>query len=171
MASAVDPSKPEDGQPAAKGELRANLAAAENELNHAGFTSHVPVNYNAADDHGTTQFSGIDVALGDKASLTTTVKTRTGNYTLALSDRDVYVRIDSAGAATLTVPSNTTVPLPLGTRVYLRQAGTGSVSVVGEDGVSIHTPMTLTLSRPHATAALIKVATDEWDLMGDLAAA
>jgi hypothetical protein len=37
MASAIDPSRPADGVPASKPELRANLAAARTEIEHAGF--------------------------------------------------------------------------------------------------------------------------------------
>jgi hypothetical protein len=37
MASAIDPSKPEDGVPASKEDLRSNLQAAKTEIEHGGF--------------------------------------------------------------------------------------------------------------------------------------
>jgi Pectate lyase superfamily protein len=66
MASAIDPSKPEDGVPAHKEDLRSNLQAAKAEIEHGGFAEGLsPANYgppatSTVKDH----LSAIDAALG-----------------------------------------------------------------------------------------------------------
>jgi len=98
-----------------------------------------------------------------------TVNTRTANYTLALGDAGAYVRMNLAGANTLTVPTNTTVAFPIGTVIHLRQTGAGQTTVSPFDGtVTINTPETSKLRKQGSSASLIKVGTNEWDLTGDL---
>lgn len=169
MASAIDPTLPLDNEAAVKGDLRANLSAAKTEIDHGGFSPNSPSNYTTADTKVQSHLTGVDNALGSKSNKSTTINTQAGNYTLALADADAYVRISSASTATLTVPANATVAFPVGAKVYVRQAGAGTLTIAAAGGVTLNTPTTLILSSQHATAALIKVATDAWDLMGDLA--
>jgi hypothetical protein len=91
--------------------------------------------------------------------------------TLALTDRDRYIRYTSGSAVTVTVPANATVAFPVGTEIHLRQAGAGQVTVAAAGGVTINTSETLLLRTQHATVTLIKVGTNEWDIMGELEAA
>ena len=95
-------------------------------------------------------------------------------YTLVLADAGQYVRLDD-GAATPNavichVPTNANVAFPVGTVITVRQVA-GQVEVRGQGGVTINTPETLLLRAAGSTAQLVKVATNEWDLMGDLEAA
>lgn len=91
--------------------------------------------------------------------------------TLALGDAGGYVRMDNSSANTVTVPPNSSVAFSVGTQVHIHQAGAGQTTIAAGAGVTINTPETLKLRDQHATATLVKVATDEWDLMGDLEAA
>lgn len=50
-------------------------------------------------------------------------------YTLALGDRDTMVEFTNASAVTVTIPTNASVALPVGTAISLLQAGTGQVTV------------------------------------------
>ncbi len=101
---------------------------------------------------------------------TLALSTKTANYTLVLADAQTYVRMNLAGANTLTVPPNASVALPVGTQVIVRQAGAGQTTVAAGAGVTINTARTLKLRAQHSSATLIKVATNEWDLTGDLEA-
>lgn len=122
--------------------------------------------------------SGIDLTYDDTANTLTiaatgssalTINTRTANYTLALVDAGAYVRMNLAGANTLTVPKNSVVAFPIGTVIHLRQVGAGKTTVSPVDGtVTINTPETTNLRKQGSSASLIKVATDTWDLTGDL---
>ena len=96
------------------------------------------------------------------------INTQAGSYTLALVDSQAYVRMTSATGVNLTVPPNSTVAFPVGTVIQVRQAGAGKVTVVAGGGVSVLTAETLLLRKQGSTASLIKVATDTWDLVGDL---
>jgi hypothetical protein len=91
--------------------------------------------------------------------------------TLTAADADRYLRCTNAGAVTVTVPPDASVAFPVGTEVHLRQAGAGQVTIAEGSGVTVNTSETLALRKQHATITLLKVAADEWDLMGETEAA
>lgn len=97
-----------------------------------------------------------------------TVINKTASHTLELSDAGGYVRMNVASANNLTVPPNGTVAFPVGTVIQLRQVGAGQTTVVAGSGVTVNTGETLKLRGQHSSGALVKVATNEWDLTGDL---
>ena len=98
-----------------------------------------------------------------------TINNQTGTtYTLALTDAYSYVRASNAGAIALTVPPNSSVAFPIGTEIPLLQAGAGQVTVTEGSGVTVNTPETLKVRAQYSTVTLRKVATDEWDISGDL---
>lgn len=105
------------------------------------------------------------------ASSTMSINTQTASYTLVSGDAEKYVRMNVASANNLTVPPNSSVAFAIGTQVHVRQAGAGKTTVVAGSGVTINTPETLNLRKQQSTATLIKVATDTWEIMGDLEAA
>lgn len=110
-----------------------------------------------------------DSLLDDAATLI--LNTQTDSYTLVLSDTAKYVRMNKATANNLTVPLNSSVAFVTGTQIHIRQVGAGQTTIVATGGVTITTPETLKLRKQHATATLVKVGTDSWELMGDLEAA
>lgn len=101
-----------------------------------------------------------------------TINDQTGTaYTLVLSDAGALVTMNNASANTLTVPPDSDVAFPVGTRVDLGQDGAGQTTVAAGSGVTIRTPETLVLRKQWAKATLIKRAADTWDLEGNLEAA
>jgi hypothetical protein len=94
------------------------------------------------------------------------VTTQAGTaYTFVLADD--YVRFTSADPVTATVPPNSEVAFPVGKSISIRQAGAGAVTVAAGVGVTVNAAGAL--DGQNATATLIKVATNEWDLCGKLA--
>ena len=91
--------------------------------------------------------------------------------TLALTHAGGYIRQTNAAAIATTVPANSSVAFPIGTNIGLRQGGAGAIAVTAAGGVTINVPTGHTaVSRAQGSSlALIKVATDTWDLTGDLA--
>ncbi|MNK33282.1 hypothetical protein D3C87_517620 [compost metagenome] len=89
--------------------------------------------------------------------------------TLALVDAEKYLRFTNAAAKTLTVPTNATVAFPIGTTISGISTGAGQLTIAAAGGVTVNTPETLRL-RPKAFVSFVltKVATDTWDLAGDL---
>jgi hypothetical protein len=96
------------------------------------------------------------------------LNTQAGAYNLLLTDAGKYIRMTSGSAVDLTVPTNASVAFPVGTVIQVRQAGAGQITFVASGGVTINTAETLKLRKTGSTGALIKVATDTWDLTGDL---
>lgn len=96
------------------------------------------------------------------------INTQTTSYTLTVDDAERYIRMNVATANNVTVPTNASVPIPVGRQVHIRQAGAGKTSIVASGGVTVNTPETLNARKQGSTLTLIKVATDTWDLMGDL---
>lgn len=96
---------------------------------------------------------------------------QTDDYTLQLTDAFKLVTINAATAKNVTVPADSSVAFPVGTRIDIGQDGAGQVTVVADSGVTIRTPETMKLRKQWAKATLIKRDTDTWDLNGNLEAA
>jgi hypothetical protein len=98
----------------------------------------------------------------------------TSNYTLALTDSNDFIPLTSSAAFTITVPADNTVNFPVGTRIDMVQLGTGQVTVAGQTNGA---QTSLVRSTPGAKfraqysgATLVKISTNLWSLVGDLAA-
>jgi hypothetical protein len=89
-------------------------------------------------------------------------------YTLALTDDGIIVEANSTSAIVLTVPLNSTVAFPTGTKITIIRTNTGAVSVSGASGVTINSTPGLNLRAQWSAATLLKRGTNSWLLMGDL---
>src|SRR5690606_34589095 len=102
----------------------------------------------------------------DKSSLITTATSRT----LALTDAWNYLRPNTTGAITLTVPTNAAVAFEIGTEITSRALG--NVTLAAASGVTLNAPSGGTLSMTaRMTVTIKKVATDVWDVIGQTVAA
>lgn len=110
---------------------------------------------------------------GSSAVFTENAQTGT-TYTLVLADApDVVVSLANAAAITVTIPTNATAAIPVGSSIDLWQKGAGQVTIVGDTGVTLSTPDTATASlrEEGSWAVLLKTGTNTWSLIGDLEAA
>lgn len=108
---------------------------------------------------------------GGGGGSTTTVphNTQTASYTLALTDAGQAVEVNSASAATVTVPPNSSVAFPVDTVLEVAGIGTGAVTLVAGSGVTLRTPTgTLQLRGQYSTVGLRQRAVNDWILTGDL---
>lgn len=89
---------------------------------------------------------------------------QTTNYSLALSDADCVVEMNSATAKTVTIPTNATVAFPAGQVIYVRQVGVGAVTIAGSGGVTLdsRSGFGVATSAKWDTLMLHQRATDEW---------
>lgn len=85
---------------------------------------------------------------------------QTASYQLKLSDLDGRVEVIAAGANTITVPTNATVPFPVDAEITVTQGGVGATTIVAAGGVTGHNFGTLTFQ--WASAKLYQRAIDEW---------
>jgi hypothetical protein len=112
-----------------------------------------------------------DRSVGSSKLTGLTLNAQTGTtYTLVLTDAHDLVTLSNASAITLTIPTNASVAFTVGDQVNIVQLGAGQVTVGGA-GVTIRSQGTkLKLNGQYSAATLIKIATDEWVLVGNTAA-
>lgn len=81
-----------------------------------------------------------------------------------------YVRGTSGSATTLTVPTNATSPIPVGSAFNFVRAGAGTFTVAAAGGVTVNSAGgLLAIAAQFGVITLVKVGTNEWDLTGNLA--
>jgi hypothetical protein len=112
----------------------------------------------------------------DDALAKLTLNAQTATYTVVLTDnRNKLVTMDVATANDFLIPTNASVAFPIGSVINVIQIGAGKTTIEAV------TPGTTTISSTGATAtapdlraqfsaaSCIKVATDTWYVVGDIA--
>jgi hypothetical protein len=108
--------------------------------------------------------------LNTKTDKLITTNRQTASYTLVLGDADELVEMNVATANNLTIPLNSSVAFPIGTQILLAQYGAGQTTIVATGGVTVRSNGgKLKLNVQYSGATLIKIATNEWYLFGDIA--
>lgn len=103
-----------------------------------------------------------EIAINDQTGTT---------YTFVYSDKGKYHRFTNAFAITVTVPANASVPYPIGTRLEAIQGGAGEVTFAAAGGVTINSVSSWKDAvAQYSAMVLTKVATNTWDLVGDIEA-
>lgn len=94
------------------------------------------------------------------------------SYTLNATDAQKFVTFTNSSPITVTVASNATQNLPVGTQIQLAQLGTGQVTFVGASSpnpVTILSDPGLKLRTQYSVATLVQLSVDTWILIGDTA--
>jgi len=92
-------------------------------------------------------------------------------YTFVLTDGGKLVTANNGSAQTYTVPPNSSVAFPTGTTITIIGIGAGKVTLAQGSGVTINSlDSEKAINGQHASATLIKTATDTWQLIGNLQA-
>ena len=90
------------------------------------------------------------------------------SYTITFDDVNTIITINSSSATTLSIPANSAVPLPVGTKLDVIQLGTGQITVNGNGyDLSSSTGYKKTANQ-HSVISLYKINANEWILGGDL---
>ena len=103
-----------------------------------------------------------------KSRLVINAQTGTVYYTVA-SDEGKLITLTNAAAIAFNVSKNSDAAIPVGGQIHLAQMGAGKVTVAGVATVTVNGTPSLGLRAPYSVATLIKIATDIWLLVGDLA--
>jgi hypothetical protein len=91
------------------------------------------------------------------------VTERTSSYTLQLSDKNSFIKMTSSSAVTVTIPTNSSVPFPVGTKIAVMKYGTGDVTIQGATGVTLRDPNNqATITTQYDVRVIVKIGTDEW---------
>jgi hypothetical protein len=106
-----------------------------------------------------------------------TIDAKTGTtYTFVLTDaNNELITASNASAQTYSIPTNASVAFPIGAQINIIQIGAGQVTInavtsgtttVLSNGATAAAPK---LRVQYSSATLIKVATDTWYVIGDIA--
>ena len=101
-----------------------------------------------------------------------TIDTKTSNYTLVLTDKNKFIEMNLSGTNTVSVPTNASVAFPIGSQIHITQYGAGKTQIVAVTSATttIRSTPGAYLRAQYSSATLVKRATDEWYLVGDLSA-
>ena len=114
--------------------------------------------------------SNAQTQIDSKTNKLITTNRQTASYTLVLSDADKLVEMNVGSANNLTIPLNSSVAFSTGTQILLAQYGAGQTTIVATSGVTVRSNGgKLKLNAQYSGATLIKIASDEWYLFGDIA--
>jgi hypothetical protein len=71
----------------------------------------------------------------------------------------------------LTIPLNSSIAFPIGTKIDVTQYGAGATTITATGGVTIRSFTSfLKLAGQYAACTLVKIGTDEWYCYGNLIA-
>lgn len=126
--------------------------------------------YLATDQAGGTLYQSTGTTwLQAAASVGVPIGTQVAAYTLALTDAGRLVEMNVGTANALTVPPNSAVAFPVGTIITIGQLGAGLTTITAGAGVTLRAyGGNLKLAGQYAMCTLIKRATDEWWVAGNL---
>ena len=94
------------------------------------------------------------------------IKTVTSNYTPTADDLGYYIRMNNSSAATVTLVSDSTEAIPVGTTFIVGQVNTGGVTFVAGSGATVHSPGQLSIALQWGKVAVFKVAANTWEIDG-----
>lgn len=93
------------------------------------------------------------------------------SYTAVLADDGKLITFDNGSAITFTVPPNSSVAFGIGTQINIMQLGAGQVTITAGAGVTLRSAGTkVKTNGQYSVATCVKIATDTWVLVGNLAA-
>lgn len=108
--------------------------------------------------------------VNDIAALQINAQTGT-SYTLVLGDVAKLVTLTNAAAISLSVPTNATAAIGIGSQILIYQGGAGQVTITAATPAttSIRSQGTKTKTNgQYSVACLTKIAADEWVLFGNI---
>lgn len=177
-------------------DINASAAIAYSKLNLATSIVNADINASAAIDK--TKISGTAVTLADIGTITSTmiendsiinadiksnaaielgkladatIDEQASSYTLALTDKNKFIKMTSGSANTVTVPTNASVAFPVGSQIHIIQYGAGKTQILPVAGTpTIYGTPGQFLRAQYSSATLLKCDTNIWMLMGDLSA-
>lgn len=95
-------------------------------------------------------------------------------YTLVAGDQDAVITMSNASANTLTIPPNSSVAFPVGTAITIFMLGAGTTTIEGGTGVTLTgnggsgSNYSADIQTQYGAATIIKIATDQWLISGDI---
>ncbi len=90
-------------------------------------------------------------------------------YTLVLQDDGLWKRCTNGSAVTITIPPNSTVPLPVNSSIIFSQDGAGQVTLAAGAGVTLHSAgAKLASAAQYAVIQIFQNSANVWSVFGNL---
>lgn len=90
-------------------------------------------------------------------------------YAPVLADADKFITLSNTSAITVTIPANSSVAFPVGTKLNFCQLNTGQVTItITTDTLSKDSGLTNKLKTQYAVATALKITSTQWVLFGNL---
>ena len=127
------------------------------------------------DGHTLVADSGAATGLAYSAGIPVVLNAQTATYTVVLGDAYKLVTMSIAAANDFEIPTNASVAFPIGTVINVIQIGAGQTTIqavtsgtttISSTGATATAPA---LRAQFSAASCIKVATDTWYVVGDIA--
>jgi hypothetical protein len=92
-----------------------------------------------------------------------TVTQETGtSYSFDSDDANYFITLNNASAISVTIPTNASVGLSIGTKNYVCQTGSGTVTISGASGVTLKAHRSTSTAGVGDVITIIKIDDDEW---------
>lgn len=83
--------------------------------------------------------------------------------TITLAQANSWIRVSVSSNGNLTIPPNSSVPIPIGSYYNFRQSGVGTITLVPGAGVTLNAPSNvLSTGSQYDVIRIIKQSTDSW---------
>ena len=100
---------------------------------------------------------------------TITTNIQVASYSLVFNDNAKLILMNVATANNLTIPLNSSVNFPVGTKIDVSSIGAGQTTIVAAGGVTINSAGgALKLRLQYSGATMVQTATNVWSLFGDI---
>jgi len=115
---------------------------------------------------GATGATGLTGTSGSISPVTINAQTGSG-YTLALADAGKFITSSTTGAIGITIPVNSSVAFPIGTKIEIGQIGSGGIILAPATGVTLNGGSVVVAfdSGSYQYGNLLKIATNTWVLL------
>jgi hypothetical protein len=144
--------------PAGSSGTTANTMTAGMTLSNAG---NLTLNVSGSQLRRSDTYEYTSVLTGTNAQTGTT-------YTLQASDAGKLVTMSNASANTLTIPANSSVAFPVGTRIDIVQLGAGQTTIAITSDTLVSYSGYTKLVGQYAGASIVKIASTQWALVGNI---
>jgi hypothetical protein len=133
----------------------------------SSYTTRSFTDKNYVDSSLTTKLNIADTSVFTRKLLLT--NRQVASYILALTDQNLLVELNVGSANTLTVPLNSSVAFPIGSKIDVAQYGSGQTTITATGGVTIRSYLSqLKIAGQYGAATLVKIGTNEWYCFGNL---
>jgi len=107
--------------------------------------------------------------LPSSSAFYTVVADKTASSTLTLADAQTIYPVNSATGVNVTIPTNASVAIPIGSVVNVIQKGVGRINYQASNGVTVLSPSSQVSSAgQNFSNILAKIAADTWHIEGSL---